>query len=471
MFIDKVRTEGLAHFSYVVGDGTTAAVIDPRRDCDIYIDTARQRGARVTHILETHSNEDFVSGALNLAEATGAKIYHGPASSAAVCYAETTREGDTFMLGKLAIAVLETPGHTDDSLSFVIYDRAFGKEAIGVFTGDALFIGDVGRTDFYPDRARQVAGSLYDSLTKLIALGDQTIIFPAHGAGSVCGDKMADRDFSTIGYERSNNPMLKMEDREQFIQQKLTEHHYHPPYFRLMERLNKTGMEELPVLTPPPVTIEEFIKLREDATVVDVRNTSGFLGAHIPDSLSIPADMIPAFAGWLLEPEQSVILVADDARQASLTAQHMARIGYDNVVGYLGTSISAWVAAGHGFRSIPTLSVDQVEYDWENKNTRVLLDVRGLDELDSGMIPGAKHVYVGELPQRLETLDRQEKYTLVCASGVRSTIAAAVLLKAGFRDLAVFLGSMDAWQEAHNAIAHASPSVGLATGQRRLSWD
>lgn len=467
MFIDKVRTEGLAHFSYVVGDATSAAVIDPRRDCDIYIDTARQRGARITHILETHANEDFVSGALNLAEATGAKIYHGPAAADAVRYAETTREGDTFVLGKLTITVLQTPGHTDDSLSFVIHDRGFGKEAIGVFTGDALFIGDVGRTDFYPERAAQVAGTLYDSLSKLIALGDQTIIFPAHGAGSVCGDKMANRDFSTIGYERSNNPMLKMESREQFIKHKTEEHHYQPPYFRLMERINKTGMEELPELNPPPISIQELIKQREDATLVDVRNTSAFLGAHIPDSLSIPADMIPAFAGWLLEPEQSIILIADDARQASLTAQHMARIGYDNVVAYLGTSISAWAAAGQAFQSIPTLNVDQVENHWEHKE-RTLLDVRGRDEIDEGMIPGAKHIYVGELPQQLNSLDRQDKYTLLCASGTRSTIAAAVMLKAGFQDVAVFLGSMGAWQQACNVVAGRTASFG-SLGSHRLS--
>lgn len=473
MFIDKVRTEGLAHFSYVVGDGTTAAVIDPRRDCDIYIDTARQRGARITHILETHSNEDFVSGALNLAEATGAKIYHGPGSTAAVRYAETTREGDTFLLDKLSIGVLETPGHTDDSLSFVVYDRAFGKEAIGVFTGDALFIGDVGRTDFYPERAKQVAGSLYDSLSKLIALGDQTIIFPAHGAGSVCGDNMADRDFSTIGYERRNNPMLKMENREQFINCKLAEHHYQPPYFRLMERLNKTGMEEPPELRPPPITVKEFIKLQEDATVLDVRETSAFLGAHIPGSLSIPADMIPSFAGWLLEPEQSVILIADDDRQASLTAQRMARIGYDNVVGYLGTSLPEWVAAGHAFRSIPTLSASQVEHDRENSHERTLLDVRGQDELNSGMIAGAKHVYVGELPQYLATFDRDAQYTTFCASGVRSTIAASVLLNAGFHDVAVFLGSMAAWQNAARepAMSHRAPPSSAASRQHRLSWE
>jgi hydroxyacylglutathione hydrolase len=453
MFVDKVQTEGLAHYSYIVGDGTTAAVIDPRRDCDVYIDMARHRGAQITHILETHSNEDFVSGALNLAEATGAKIYHGPSQSGAAQYAEIAREGDTFMLGKLTLKVLETPGHTDDSLSFAMYDRSFGREAIGVFTGDALFIGDVGRTDLYPDRGSQAAGVLYDSLTKLIALGDQAIIFPAHGAGSICGDNMADRDFSTVGFERRNNPMLKLESREEFVRQKMEEHHYQPPYFRLMEKLNKTGMEDRPELRPPPLTVDDFARLGDDATLVDVRNTSAFLGAHIPGSLSLPVDTIPAFAGWLLEPEQSVVLIADDERQASLTAQHLARIGYDNVVGYLGTSLPAWVADGQSFASVETLDVQQVEDDWKNRHERSLLDVRGIDELGEGMIPGAQHIYVGELPQRLDELDPEQKYTVLCATGVRSTIAASVLIRAGFKDVAVFMGSMGSWQQAHHKTA------------------
>jgi hydroxyacylglutathione hydrolase len=232
MFIEKIKSEGLAHLSYLVGDAGKAAVIDPRRDCQQYVELARSLGCRITHIFETHRNEDLVSGAAALAELTGATVHHGPKPAGEVEYAQTTKEGDSFRFGAMRLEVLETPGHTDDSLSFVIYDEGFGDEAVGVFTGDALFVGDVGRTDFYPDRAEEVAGLLFDSLQKLVGLGDQAIIYPAHGAGSVCGDNMADREFSTIGYERQSNPMLKIQDRDVFIAKKIAEHHHQPPYFR-----------------------------------------------------------------------------------------------------------------------------------------------------------------------------------------------------------------------------------------------
>ncbi|MEX0758212.1 MAG: MBL fold metallo-hydrolase, partial [Tistlia sp.] len=243
MFVEKIKTEGLAHLSYVIGDGGEAAVVDPRRDCELYVELAHARGCRIAHVFETHRNEDLVSGAPILAAMTGAEVHHGPNPERPVVYADTVREGRRFTFGKLELAVLETPGHTDDSLSFALYDADFGSEPVGVFTGDALFIGDVGRTDFYPDRAAEVAGLLFDSLRKLEALGDQAILYPAHGAGSVCGDAMADREFSTIGYERRNNPMFALQDRDAFVEKKLNEHHYQPPYFRLMERLNMEGGE------------------------------------------------------------------------------------------------------------------------------------------------------------------------------------------------------------------------------------
>src|SRR5690606_30314707 len=215
---------GLAHRSWIVGSGARAAVIDPRRDCEIYVEVAARRGAKITMILETHRNEDLISGAPIPAATTRAQVVHGPNPGEAVRYAETTREGNSFRLGEVEIRVLETPGHTDDSLSFVLVDHETGDAPIGVFTGDALFVGDVGRTDFYPDRPREVAGALYDSLQKLLALGDQAMVYPAHGAGSVCGSGMASRDVSTIGHERLHNPRLKL-SREAFIEAKLAEHH------------------------------------------------------------------------------------------------------------------------------------------------------------------------------------------------------------------------------------------------------
>ncbi|MGK7297364.1 MAG: MBL fold metallo-hydrolase, partial [Candidatus Wenzhouxiangella sp. M2_3B_020] len=277
MFIEKVKSEGLAQLSWVIGNDGLAAVVDPRRDCDVYIEIAARNGCRISHVLETHRNEDLISGAPILAGRTGATVWHGPDADGEVVYAETVEEGAELELGSTKIRVLQTPGHTDDSLSYAVYDTEFGDEAVAVCTGDALFIGDVGRTDFYPDRAREVAGLLYDSLQKLIDLGDQAVILPAHGAGSVCGSGMADRELSTIGYERRTNPRLQFDDRESFIDFKVAEHHEQPPYFRTMEKLNLEGGSAMPEpLTPAPLDADRFADLADDAVLVDVRSASAF---------------------------------------------------------------------------------------------------------------------------------------------------------------------------------------------------
>lgn len=450
MFVEKVKSEGLAHLSYLIGDGGQAAAIDPRRDCALYVEMARQRGCRITQIFETHRNEDLISGAPILARMTGAPVHHGPNPETGVAYAHTVREGDTFDLGKLRVRVLETPGHTDDSLSFVIYDEDFGEDAVGVFTGDALFIGDVGRTDFYPERAEAVAGALFDSLRKITGLGEQAIVYPAHGAGSVCGDNMADREFSTIGYERRNNPMLGIEDRDAFVAKKVAEHHYQPPYFRLMERLNTEGGQAVDgTARPVPLDAAAYDEVSRSMVTVDVRSVTAYLGAHLPGSLSVPQDMIPSFAGWLLDPEKDIVLVADGAAQAEQAAIHLSRIGFDRIAGYLSPALPAWAAGARPIRSVPVLDVPQVaERVATQPNEWTLLDVRGVGETRSGMIAGSQHVYVGELPAHLDELDRKRRHTVMCGSGARATVAASILLRAGFEDVDVFLGSMGAWKAA-----------------------
>ena len=453
MFVEKVKSEGLAHLSYLLGDGGEAAVIDPRRDCELYIEMARARGCRITHVFETHRNEDLVSGAPVLAQMTGAIVHHGPNAAGNVAYAETVHDGDVFELGKIRLQVIETPGHTDDSLSFAIFDTDFGDHAVGVFTGDALFVGDVGRTDFYPDRAEEVAGLLFDSLRKITGLGDQAIIYPAHGAGSVCGDNMADREFSTVGYERLSNPMLRIDDRDAFIAKKLAEHHDQPPYFRLMERLNlEGGAPAARVITPRALEMQEFERESSDATTVDVRGVTAFLGAHLPDSLALPHDMVPAFAGWLLDPDEDLVLVADDAAQAETAARHLERIGYDRVKGFLASALTGWASDARLFRSVPVVDVSEVARRVDERpDGWVLIDVRDKGEVEGGVVTEAEHVYVGQLPDNLSTLEREHHYTVMCESGARATIAASVLLRAGFRDVDVFLGSMGAWQAAGHA--------------------
>lgn len=448
MFIEKVKSEGLAHLSWVVGDGIEAAVIDPRRDCVIYVEIAAQNGAGITHIFETHRNEDLVSGAAALSKLTGAPVHHGPNPAGPVRYADTVCEGQTFQFGDLTIKVLETPGHTDDCLSFAVYDRAFGERAVGVFTGDALFIGDVGRTDFYPERANEVAGLLYNSLQKLLTLGDQAILWPAHGSGSVCGAGMASREFSTLGYERLTNPMLRIIDRKAFTERKVAEHHYQPPYFREMERLNLEGahlQEPMPPL--PEIGPEALVSTQQSGgVVVDIRSIEAWCAAHVPNSLSIPVGMIPTFAGWLLSPGGEVILVATNAADAETAKWHLFRIGFDRVGGFLA-GLDGWVAEGRGFESIPMIHAETVRERLEkHKDSWCLLDVRDVNEFREHSVPYAIHLYVGELPVQLDRVPKTSALTVMCGSGQRATVAASVLRRAGFDRVDVFLGSMKAWQ-------------------------
>ncbi len=446
MLLEKIKTPGLAHLSYLVGSAGRAAVIDPRRDCDVYIERARAAGLEITHVFETHRNEDLVSGAAILADRTGAGVWHGPNPAAPVAYAQTAREGDRFDIGQLAIEVLETPGHTDDHLAFVLHDTAYAAGPVGVFTGDALFGGDVGRADFYPERAEEVAGLLFDSLQKILAVGDQASIFPAHGAGSVCGSGMAKREFSTVGHERHNNPRLQLTDREAFIRAKLAEHHYQPPYFRIMERLNLEGAGETPRVSGPRNLSLEALEDAGLDHVVDVREPLAYAAGHLRGSMNLPVDMISAFAGWFLDEDDRIALVGADTGQLEAATVHLARIGLDGVVGgYVGVVPAA--AVGVPMRSIPMVGTAAIERrlaqpatDWD------LLDVRAIDERAEAAIHGSAHIYVGHLNERWRTLDPSRHYTLMCASGMRATIAASWLARHGFEKLDVYLGSMGAWQ-------------------------
>ncbi|SFP20349.1 MBL fold metallo-hydrolase [Qipengyuania nanhaisediminis] len=445
MLLEKIKTPGLSHLSYLVGSGGKAAVIDPRRDCECYVEMARAEGLEITHIFETHRNEDLVSGAPILKELTGARVLHGPNPAGAIKYADTAREGEEFEIGQLRIKVLETPGHTDDHLAFVLHDAAYPDGPVGVFTGDALFVGDVGRTDFYPDRKREVAGLLFDSLQKILGLGDQVILYPAHGAGSVCGSGMAEREFSTLGHERLNNTRLQFETKEAFIDFKVEENHYQPPYFRLMERLNLEGGDAAPrVMRPQRLSLSELEAVEVDH-LIDVREPLAFASGHLPGSMNLPVGMISAFAGWFIGESEKIALIASDEDQLEAAMTHLVRIALGTVVGgYVGVVPAA--AQGRTLRTIPMIGTDEVAQRLAKEDESwTLLDVRDADERAQSAIEGSRHIYVGELHTRYRDLDRSERYTLMCASGMRATVAAGWLASRGFENLDVYLGSMGAW--------------------------
>ncbi len=446
MFLETVRSEGLAHLSYIFGDGPFAAVIDPRRDAAIYEDIAAREGARISHIFETHRNEDYVTGSRELARRTGARIFHGKAL--AFEFGEPTVEGDIFDFGALRLRVLETPGHTYESISLVLMDTSFGETPVGVFTGDALFIGDVGRTDFFPDKAGEVAGLLYSSIfEKLLPLGDHVLVWPAHGAGSVCGSGMADREFSTLGYERKHNPRLQM-DREQFVAHKVAERHYQPPYFRKMEEHNLKGNEPplCRVAPPRPLTVKQFSEgLGNGMVALDIRSPESFAGAFVEGSLAIPLGMLPAFAGWFCSYDTPLGLIGPEEGYEDVlcAVRYLARLGYDQVSGFLRGGLHAWETAGRQYGRIPAVHVTELLGRMEDSNF-LLLDVRSKDEYESGHLAGARHIYVGQLEQHLDELPKDKAITTFCGSGRRAIIAASVLKKHGYEEVSDCLGSMSA---------------------------
>lgn len=445
MFLQTIKSEGLAHLSYIIGDGDQAAVIDPRRDGHVYLDIAAEAGARITHIFETHRNEDYVIGSLDLAEHSGADIYHGRALDFA--YGNGVKEDDTFDIGDIRLRVLETPGHTFESISLVLTDRNYGDDPVAVFTGDVLFVGDAGRTDFFPDRAREVAGLLYDSIfAKILPLGDQTILYPAHGAGSVCGDKMASREFSTLGHERRNNPVLQQTDREGFIDYKISESHNRPPYFHKMEEYNLSGAPPLPELPRPcplhPDQVEDAVE--KGAVLVDLRSPEAFSGAFIPGSLAIPLDMLPAYAGYLLDYDHELVLIPETRGQIPTAVKYLVRMGYERITGYLEGGMHEWEVSGRRYDRINALHASDLDKRLQRGDQFTLLDVRKLTEYRQGHLEGSSHIFLGDLHEQLSKLDKALPVVTFCGSGRRAIIAASILRKHGFPEVENSLGSMAA---------------------------
>ncbi|MBU7001300.1 MAG: MBL fold metallo-hydrolase [Theionarchaea archaeon] len=444
MLFTTVKSEGLAHNSYFLGAGGVAAVIDPRRDCDIYLDLSRKHNLKVSYIFETHRNEDYVSGSGELAEITGAEILHGAGLDFG--YGTTVKEGDTFSIGSIRFEILETPGHTDESISIAVVDTEVGENVYMVFTGDALFAGDVGRTDLYGTReGRRLAEALYDSVReKLLTLGDGVIVCPAHGAGSVCGAELADHEYTTIGYEKKTNPVLQ-KNKEDFVQYKLNEELYRPPYFRKMEVYNKEGaplLHGLPFLRP--VSPQELTS-EKDAQVVDVRTPPSFAGGHIPSSVHIWKDGLPLFAGWILNYEDPIILVGEGSENTEEIVRYLIRLGYDNLSGYLAGGFASWYKNGYPFKTIDTWTVYQL---YEALNSSVyLLDVREKRHWEEGYIQGAHHMYVGTLRDHLSEIP-DTNVVVYCDSGYKTGIATSLLQRSGTEKVSGVLGGIMAWKKA-----------------------
>jgi hydroxyacylglutathione hydrolase len=448
MILEQITSEGLAHHSYYIASGRSAAVIDPRRDSEIYLRLARENGQEITHIFETHRNEDYVSGATGLAARCGASICHGSATP--FRFGRPVSDGDEFAIGDLTVRVLETPGHTLDSISLVVTDRKISRGPYIVFTGDALFAGDVGRTDLISEIGmKKAAGLLYDSLVeKILPLGDSVLVCPAHGAGSVCGIDIADHPVTTLGYERETNPFLSL-NREQFVDKKCLEHNYYPPYFKTMEQKNIDGAGEfcrLPDLAPlSPAQIKE--KGKNGAQLLDIRAPTSYAGGHIPGSLCIWREGLPAFTGWFLNYDDPIVIIDDFNLDPLVIVRHFIRLGYENISGYLAGGFPAWMKSGEEIALQPAWSVHALkELIDSGPRDHYLVDVRDIHNRQKvGHIGGDHHIYVGELPGRIGEVPRDADVVIYCDAGFKGCLAGSILERAGYRSVTNILGGMTGW--------------------------
>ncbi|MDD2252625.1 MAG: rhodanese-like domain-containing protein [Dehalococcoidales bacterium] len=455
MLIKHFFLPKIAHSSYILAGKKTCAVIDPRRDVDIYIDEARKLGVTITHILETHLHADFISGHMDLAEKTGARIY-APRSAKCKFDHVPLSEGDYVELEDMRLDVLEVPGHTPEHLAYVVTDQSRGDNPVGVFVGDALFVGDVGRPDLFPDMANELAGKLYHSLhDKLLKLPDYCEVYPAHGAGSLCGRSMGAKWRSTIGYERMYNSALKITDKTAFIKSLTTDMPPAPDHFSRCSDINRDGPElirNLPIVEEL-VPADFLDKLHDpDTDLLDVRSYAAFAGLHIPGAWHLDINgNFPTFAGWVLPPEKNILVVADSFQEATEAVDWARRVGIDHITGYLKGGMVAWVTDGQKIDHVNLISAQTLHERITGSADMILVDTRAPAEFNDSHISGAINIPSPDLRSRYKELKPEKPVYLICSTGNRSSLAASILKRNGFSDIYNVAGGMTGYSAAGHA--------------------
>jgi len=446
MIVRRIKSEIVAHISYFIGSASEAFVVDPRRDPQIYVEIAKQENMNIRYIFETHRNEDYVIGSKELASFTGAEIYHGPWPD--FLYGKSLKDGQDFKVGKLMVKAIHTPGHTPGCMSYAVSDLDSGKETVLVCTGDTLFVNETGRTDFGgPNLRQEWSENLYNSIfNKLLPLGDHVILCPAHGAGSICGSGIADREWSTLGIERLMNPMLQ-KTKENFIKFKVQEHHKYIPYFRMMEKYNVEGAPFVGVgRNLKALSAKKFQeKINDGAVLLDTRSSAAFAGAHIEGSYNIPTGIL-SFVGWFLPYDKPVILVVDN--ELDYVASNLSRIGYDNIDGYLAYSIESWFNSGYPLESSSLLSASKLKERLDSGEKIVLLDVRSKEELLEKRMKDVMNIYVGHLEERVKEIPIGNPIVTICETGNRASLASSILLRNGHNNVYNLLGGMSSWSKS-----------------------
>lgn len=441
MKIEQIYTGCLAQGAYYIESQGQVAIIDPLREVQPYVDKAEQNNAQIKYIFETHFHADFVSGHVTLAEKTGASIIFGPTASPSF-KAHIAKDGEVFQLGELTITALHTPGHTMESTTYLLKDKN-GKD-YAIFSGDTLFLGDVGRPDLAQKAAHmtqeQLAGLLYDSLrTKIMPLADEVIVYPAHGAGSACGKNLSKETVGTIGDQKATNYALRANmTKEEFVQE-VTDGLLPPPaYFPMNVKMNKEGYQNVENIIKEAQAYDpktfELIANDTDALILDVRHQDDFAKGHIPKSIFIGLD--GGFAPWvgalILDYKQPILLVTQEGRENE-TITRLARVGYDNTIGYLKGGFDAWKKAGYEYDTVTTVEAAALEQ--KMKNNVPVFDLRKPGEYASEHILDVPSTPLDFLNEHLAEFPKEENFYVHCAGGYRSMIAASILKARGYHNV------------------------------------
>ena len=454
MYFKQFYLGCLAHASYLIGSEGEAAVVDPQRDVDQYIAEAEAQGFSIKHVIETHLHADFVSGHRELAARTGADIIFGARSGAEFPH-RGVHDGEQIELGRVTLRFLDTPGHTPESISILVIDNDASPQPQKVLTGDALFIGDVGRPDLAGGRgysAEQMAATLYDSLhDKLMTLDDAVEVYPAHGAGSMCGRNISKETSSTIGEQRRFNYALKPMSKDEFVRMMTADLPEAPAYFPRDAEINRTGapaLEELP--RPGALAPQEVYALsKKGLLLLDVRPSSAFGNAHVPGALNIAlGGQFATWCGTLIGIGTQIVLIADEVAAVDEAVMRLARVGIESVVGYLDDGLLAWDRAGLATGAIPQMPVDELRDRLAEGGSLQVVDVRRPGEYAGGHVPGAINVILAHLEEELSRLDSNRPTAVICASGYRSSAATSILERRGFSQVFNVVGGTSGWVNA-----------------------
>lgn len=457
----------LAHASYLIGSNGEAAIVDPQRDVDQYIDDAKKLGLTIKYVLETHLHADFVSGHIELAKRTGAQIVFGAKADAEFEFLGLG-DGEEVRVGDVALRIMETPGHTPESVTIGVIDTAKDPNAIEkILTGDTLFIGSVGRPDLVGAKgftAQEMASDLYDSLwNKIMTLPDDVEVYPAHGAGSACGTRISDKNVSTIGEQRNENFALQLKDKNKFIEVITTDLPETPMYFPMNAAMNKQGaqpLEDVPM--PDALSPQQVDDLRKDENVIvmDVREPKDFGTAHIPGSFNNPlGGRYANWAGSFLTGDKKVIIVAEGIDELQEAVIRLARVGLHNAIGYLAFGIQAWDKAGKSLSSLPMIDAMTLRDELHATPGKYqLLDVRRPGEYDGGHVEGAVNAALDDIYNTSQGVAFHKPTVVLCRSGQRSSTAASLLMQMGHTNLINLEGGYNAWSAIGGELVMPSAS-------------